>query len=72
MREPGRLNGTLQCPLYSHVQVSQVTLLVQPWNVADGTASTIFYFALISALRRPLVEEALFGFKINLLVFAAP
>ena len=41
-------------------------LLVQSWYVADG--ATIFDFTLISALGRPLVEEALFGFKIDLLV----
>lgn len=41
-------------------------LLVQSRDVAGG--ATIFDFALISALGRPLVEEGLFGFKIDLLV----
>ena len=41
-------------------------LLVQSRYVAEG-AATIFDLALISALGRPLVEEALIGFKIDLL-----
>ena len=70
MREPGRLSRTFQGPLDSCVQVSQVSLLIQPRYCAGG-ATSILDFAFICALGGPLVEKALFGFNFDLLVAAS-